>query len=101
MGIGVRASAENGGARRSSASVKGSTIVWALAAVCHRSVCSGPLIGINLTGNTGLSVLLFGLAVAVMAKMDSMPMAFGVGLLIGDATKASSLDETGRRSPTP
>ena len=87
MGIAVRASAENG----ERASLLGipvkrvSTVVWALAAVLSSIgiFLRGPLIGINLTGNTGLSVLLFGLAIAVMAKMDSMPLAFGSGLLIG------------------
>lgn len=87
MGIAVRASAENG----ERASLLGipvkrvSTIVWALAAVLSSIgvFLRGPLVGINLTGNTGLSVLLFGLAVAVMAKMESMPLAFGAGLLIG------------------
>jgi branched-chain amino acid transport system permease protein len=87
MGIAVRASAENG----ERASLLGipvkrvSTIVWALAAVLSSIgiFLRGPLIGINLTGNTGLGVLLFGLAIAVMARMESMPMAFGAGLLIG------------------
>lgn len=87
MGIAVRASAENG----ERASLLGipvkrvSTVVWALAAVLSSIgvFLRGPLIGINLTGNTGLGVLLFGLAIAVMAKMDSMPLAFGSGLLVG------------------
>jgi branched-chain amino acid transport system permease protein len=87
MGIAVRASAENG----ERASLLGipvkrvSTVVWALAAVLSSIgvFLRGPLIGINLTGNTGLGVLLFGLAIAVMAKMESMPLAFGAGLLIG------------------
>jgi branched-chain amino acid transport system permease protein len=87
MGIAVRASAENG----ERASLLGipvkrvSTVVWALAAVLSSIgiFLRGPLVGINLTGNTGLSVLLFGLAIAVMARMDSMPLAFGSGLLIG------------------
>jgi branched-chain amino acid transport system permease protein len=87
MGIAVRASAENG----ERASLLGipvkrvSTIVWALAAVLSSIgiFLRGPLYGINLTGNTGLSVLLFGLAIAVMAKMDSLPLAFASGLLIG------------------
>lgn len=87
MGIAVRASAENS----ERASLLGipvkrvSTVVWALAAVLSSIgiFLRGPLVGINLTGNTGLGVLLFGLAVAVMAKMDSMPLAFGSGLLIG------------------
>lgn len=87
MGIAVRASAENG----ERASLLGipvkrvSTIVWALAAVLSSIgiFLRGPLVGINLTGNTGLGVLLFGLAIAVMAKMESMPLAFGSGLLIG------------------
>jgi branched-chain amino acid transport system permease protein len=87
MGIAVRASAENG----ERASLLGipvkrvSTIVWALAAVLSSIgvFLRGPLVGINLTGNTGLGVLMFGLAIAVMARMESMPLAFGAGLLIG------------------
>jgi branched-chain amino acid transport system permease protein len=92
MGIAVRASAENG----ERASLLGipvkrvSTVVWALAAVLSSVgiFLRGPLFGINLTGNTGLSVLLFALAIAVMAKMDSMPLAFGSGLLIGAINEA-------------
>jgi branched-chain amino acid transport system permease protein len=92
MGIAVRASAENG----ERASLLGipvkrvSTVVWALAAVLSSVgiFLRGPLVGINLTGNTGLGVLLFGLAIAVMARMDSMPLAFGSGLLIGAINEA-------------
>ncbi len=92
MGIAVRASAENG----ERASLLGipvkrvSTVVWALAAVLSSIgiFLRGPLFGINLSGNTGLSVLLFGLAIAVMARMDSLPLAFGSGLLIGAVNQA-------------
>ncbi len=87
IGIAVRASAEN--AERASLlgipTKRVSTIVWMLAAVLSALgvFLRGPLVGIPLTGFVGLSTLLFGLAVAVMAKMESLPAAFGAGLFIG------------------
>ncbi len=93
IGIAVRASAENG----ERASLLGiptkrvSTIVWVLAAVLSSIgvFLRGPLIGIPLTGFVGLTTLLFGLAVAVMARMESLPMAFGAGLFIGVVDRAA------------
>ncbi len=93
IGIAVRASAENG----ERASLLGipvkrvSTIVWMLAAVLSAVgvFLRGPLIGIPLTGFVGLTTLLFGLAVAVMARMESLPMAFGAGLFIGVIDRAA------------
>lgn len=93
IGIAVRASAENG----ERASLLGiptkrvSTIVWMLAAVLSAVgvFLRGPLIGIPLTGFVGLTTLLFGLAVAVMARMESLPMAFGAGLFIGVVDRAA------------
>lgn len=93
IGIAVRASAENS----ERASLLGiptkrvSTIVWMLAAVLSAVgvFLRGPLIGIPLTGFVGLTTLLFGLAVAVMAKMESLPMAFAAGLFIGVVDRAA------------
>ncbi len=93
IGVAVRASAEN--AER--ASLLGipvkrvSTIVWMLAAVLSAVgvFLRGPLIGIPLTGFVGLTTLLFGLAVAVMARMESLPIAFGAGLFIGVVDRAA------------
>src|SRR5262249_48923354 len=80
VGLAVRASAENGGR----ASLLGipvarvSTIVWALAALLSGIgvFLRTPLVGLPLDGFVGLSVLLFGLAAAVIARMDSLPIAF-------------------------
>ena len=87
IGIAVRASAENA----DRASLLGipvrrvSTIVWMLAAVLSAIgvFLRTPLVGLPLTGFIGPSILLFGLATAVIAKMDSLPLAFGAGMLIG------------------
>ncbi|HEU5082488.1 MAG TPA: ABC transporter permease [Acidimicrobiales bacterium] len=93
IGIAVRASAEN--AERASLlgipTKRVSTIVWMLAAVLSAVgvFLRGPLIGIPLTGFVGLTTLLFGLAVAVMARMESLPMAFGAGLFIGVVDRAA------------
>ena len=87
IGIAVRASAENG----ERASLLGipvariSTIVWALAAVLSSIgvFLRTPLIGLPLTGFVGLQVLLYGLTAAVIARMDSLPLAFFGGMGIG------------------
>ena len=87
IGIAVRASAENA----DRASLLGipvrrvSTIVWMLAALLSAIgvFLRTPLVGLPLSGFVGPSILLFGLATAVIAKMDSLPTAFGAGLLIG------------------
>jgi branched-chain amino acid transport system permease protein len=42
-----------------------------------------PLTGIPLDGFVGLRLLFIGLAIAVMARMESLPMAFLSGILIG------------------
>lgn len=93
MGIAVRASAENG----ERASLLGipvkrvSTVVWMLAAVLSAIgvFLRGPLVGIPLSGFVGPSILLFGLAAAVIARMDSLPICFGAGLLIGVIDRAA------------
>ena len=87
VGIAVRASAENG----ERASLLGipvkrvSTIVWMLAAVLSAIgvFLRVPLVGLPLSGFVGPSILLFGLATAVIARMDSLPTAFFGGMLIG------------------
>jgi branched-chain amino acid transport system permease protein len=87
IGIAVRASAEN--AER--ASLLGipvkrvSTIVWILAALLSAIgvFLRTPLVGLPLQGSVGPSILLFGLAVAVIARMESLPTAFVGGILIG------------------
>ncbi|HUR78253.1 MAG TPA: ABC transporter permease [Acidimicrobiales bacterium] len=93
IGIAVRASAEN--AER--ASLLGipvkrvSTIVWILAALLSAVgvFLRTPLVGLPLQGSVGPSILLFGLAVAVIARMESLPMAFAGGILIGVIDRAA------------
>ncbi|MEY2402544.1 MAG: branched-chain amino acid transport system permease protein livM [Acidimicrobiaceae bacterium] len=87
IGIAVRASAENG----ERASLLGipvkrvSTIVWMIAAMLSAVgvFFTVPLTGIPLDGFVGLRLLFIGLAIAVMARMESLPIAFVSGLLIG------------------
>jgi branched-chain amino acid transport system permease protein len=87
IGIAVRASAENG----ERASLLGipvnrvSTIVWILATVLSAIgvFLRTPLVGIPLSGFVGPSILLLGLATAVIARMESMPTAFFAGMFIG------------------
>jgi branched-chain amino acid transport system permease protein len=87
MGIAVRASAEND----DRASLLGipvarvSTVVWAIAATISAIgiFLRAPLVGLPLTGFTGPSILLYGLAAAVIARMERLPLALGAGVLIG------------------
>jgi branched-chain amino acid transport system permease protein len=87
MGIAVRASAENG----ERASLLGipvnrvSTVVWIVATVLSAVgvFLRTPLVGLPLSGFVGPSILLYGLAVAVIARMESLPTAFFAGMLIG------------------
>ncbi len=93
IGIAVRASAENG----ERASLLGipvkrvSTIVWMLAAVLSAVgvFLRTPLVGLPLSGFVGPSLLLFGLSVAVIARMESLPTAFVGGILIGIIDRAA------------
>ncbi|MDQ1374612.1 MAG: branched-chain amino acid transport system permease protein livM, partial [Actinomycetota bacterium] len=86
MGIAVRASAENS----ERASLLGipvrrvSTVVWILAAVMSAVgvFLRAPLVGLPVTGFIGPALLLNGLAVAVIARMESLPTAFFGGMLI-------------------
>lgn len=93
IGIAVRASAEN--AER--ASLLGipvkrvSTIVWVIAALLSAVgvFLRTPLVGLPLSGFVGPSILLFGLSVAVIARMESLPIAFIGGILIGVIDRAA------------
>ncbi|MEY2399101.1 MAG: branched-chain amino acid transport system permease protein livM [Actinomycetota bacterium] len=93
IGIAVRASAENG----ERASLLGipvrrvSTIVWTIAAMLSAIgvFLRTPLVGLPLTGFVGPSILLLGLAVAVIARMESLPTAFFGGMLIGIIERAA------------
>jgi branched-chain amino acid transport system permease protein len=93
IGIAVRASAENG----ERASLLGipvnrvSTIVWILATVLSAIgvFLRTPLVGLPLSGFVGPSILLLGLATAVIARMESMPTAFFAGMFIGVIERAA------------
>lgn len=87
MGIAVRASAENG----ERASLLGipitrvSTVVWVLAAVMSALAVflRAPVSGLTLGSSIGPSVLLYGLAAAVIARMESLPVCVVAGMGIG------------------
>jgi branched-chain amino acid transport system permease protein len=87
MGIAVRASSENG----ERASLLGipvrrvSTVVWMMAATLSAIAVfmRAPLVGLTLGSSIGPSVLLYGLAAAVVARMDSLPMCVIAGMGIG------------------
>jgi branched-chain amino acid transport system permease protein len=93
MGIAVRASAENG----ERAALLGipvkrvSTVVWVIAATMSAIgvFLRAPLVGLPLTGFVGPGILLFGLAVAVIAQMESLPTALAAGMLIGCIDRAA------------
>jgi branched-chain amino acid transport system permease protein len=92
IGIAVRASAENG----ERASLLGipvkrvSTIVWMLAATMSAIgvFLTVPLTGLPLDSFVGPRLLLLGLSVAVIARMESLPIAFLAGLFIGIVDQA-------------
>jgi branched-chain amino acid transport system permease protein len=87
MGIAVRASAENG----ERAALLGipvrrvSTVVWIIAAVLSAVAVflRAPMVGLTLGSSIGPSVLLYGLAAAVVARMDSLPLCVVAGMGIG------------------
>ena len=89
IGIAVRAAADNG----ERAGLLGipvrrvSTIVWSLAALLSAVgiFFRAPLVGLPLNGFVGPSILLTGLAVAVMAGMTNLPRALAAGMLVGIA----------------
>lgn len=99
LGIAVRAAAENA-ARASLLGIpvkRVSTIVWCLAGVLSAIgvFLRAPLIGLPLQGFVGPAVLLFGLATAVMAGMERLPMAVISGMFVGIVDQ-SVLFSTGR-----
>jgi branched-chain amino acid transport system permease protein len=86
-GIAVRASAENA----DRASLLGvpvarlSTIVWVLAGVCSGLAVylQAPVTSLPTGGTVSPLVLLYGLAAAVVARMESLPIAFAAGMGVG------------------
>lgn len=93
MGIAIRASAENG----ERASLLGipihrvSTVVWVVAAVMSAIAVflRAPVSGLTLGSSIGPSVLLYGLACAVIARMENLPMCVAAGMGIGIIDQAA------------
>jgi branched-chain amino acid transport system permease protein len=93
MGIAIRASAENG----ERASLLGipinrvSTVVWIMGAVMSAIAVflRAPVTGLTVGSSIGPSVLLYGLAAAVIARMESLPMCVIAGMGIGIVDQAA------------
>ena len=87
IGIAVRASAEN----EERASLLGvpvrrvSTLVWMLAALMSGIgiFLRAPLVGLSMGTIIGPSILIYGLAAAMVARMQSLPVAFTAGMAVG------------------
>ncbi len=87
IGIAIRASAENA----DRAALLGipvqrvMTIVWVLATVLAGTAAflRGPVIGLPVGTGVTPVVLLYGLATAVIARMEKMPVALGAGMGLG------------------
>jgi branched-chain amino acid transport system permease protein len=87
MGIAVRASAENG----ERASLLGipvtrvSTLVWVIAGLLSGVAVflRAPMVGLTVGSSIGPSVLLYGLAAAVLARMERLSVAVIAGMGIG------------------
>ncbi|MCU1593791.1 MAG: hypothetical protein JWO12_1183, partial [Frankiales bacterium] len=93
LGIAIRASAENA----DRASLLGipvqrvTTAVWVLAAVLAGTAAflRGPVVGLPVGTGVAPVVLLYGLAAAVVARMESFPVALGAGMGLGVMEQAS------------
>jgi branched-chain amino acid transport system permease protein len=87
LGIALRASAENA----DRAALLGipvrrvSTIAWALAGLLSGLAifAQAPLIGVPSDATLGFDTLLYGLAAAVVARMDRIGLSLGAGMAIG------------------
>ncbi len=98
MGIALRASAENA----DRASLLGipvkrvGTVAWALAGLFGSVTIflRASLVGIPVNGTLGYQVLLFALAPAVVARMESIPVAVVAGMAVG-VLEFSVLSRTG------
>ena len=95
IGLAVRASAENS----DRASMLGipvatvATVVWVIAAVCSGLAVflRAPLVGVPVGGALSATLLLFALAAAILARMESLPVAFGAGMAIGVLEQVSQV----------
>ena len=87
LGIAIRASAENA----DRAALLGipvqhvTTVVWVLATVLAGTAAflRGPVIGLPVGTGVSPVVLLYGLAAAVIARMESLPVALAAGMGLG------------------
>jgi branched-chain amino acid transport system permease protein len=92
-GIAIRAAAENA----DRALLLGvpvfrlSTLVWVIAGVCSGIAVflQAPVTALPTGGTVSPLVLLYGLAAAVVARMESLPAAFGAGMAVGVIQQAS------------
>ena len=93
IGIALRASAENA----DRASLLGipvrrvGTVAWIIAGLFAAVTIflRSTLVGVPVDGTLGPVVLLYALAAAVIAKMDSVPVCLGAGIAIGMIDQAS------------
>jgi branched-chain amino acid transport system permease protein len=98
IGIALRASAENA----DRASLLGipvrriGTVAWMLAGLFSALTIflRSALVGVPVDGSLGYTVLLFALAAAVVAKMESVPRALAAGIAVG-ILEQSSVVSTG------
>jgi branched-chain amino acid transport system permease protein len=101
IGIALRASAENA----DRASLLGipvrrvGTVAWMLAGFFAAATIftRSTLVGVPVDGTLGPIVLLYALAAAVIARMESVPVALGAGVIIGMFDQ-SSVSKTGKNS---
>ncbi|MGH8861174.1 MAG: ABC transporter permease [Jatrophihabitantaceae bacterium] len=92
-GIAIRASAENS----DRALLLGvpvsrlSMLVWIIAGLCSGVAVflQAPVTALPTGGSVSPLVLLYGLAAAVVARMESLPVAFGAGMAVGVIQQAS------------
>jgi branched-chain amino acid transport system permease protein len=86
-GIAVRAAAENSDRARllGVPVARLSTIVWILAGLCSGIAVflQAPVTALPSGGSVSPLVLLYGLAAAVVARMESLPIAFAAGMGVG------------------
>ena len=99
IGIAVRASAESSD-RAALLGVpvkKVGTLVWVIAAGLAgiAVLLRAPIVGVNIGAVLGPTILFRGLAAAVIARMENLPIAFGVAVLLGIVEQAT-LWKTGR-----
>ncbi|MGB8652266.1 MAG: ATP-binding cassette domain-containing protein [Mycobacteriales bacterium] len=93
IGVAIRASAENSD-RASGLGIpvrRLSVVVWSVAGLCSGVAVflQAPVIGLPLGGSVSPVVLLYGLAAAVIARLESLPTALVAGVAIGVIEQSS------------